>query len=188
MADNDDLFDTDGEEEPVTGSSDADNAPAPQDGDSASGSESDSQDESERVKFWMSKAQKAEAALAKASKQKTPAARPAGDDSSEAPEVNEFQEFIKRSAQEGLFKEDPRLADFGFTVDDLAGSSLAEMRAARTRLVKVIEKAESRGLNAAYQRLGIDPSVAGGSSEKRDYASMTDEEFEKEIQRAKSLI
>ena len=196
MADNDDLFGgTSGDTDGTTDSGDAPKAPATQ-GDGSDASQSNSSAEEKGVAYWMSEAQKAQAALRRAQgldskgqpKQDTKADQKPTDASSDAtPQPSEFEAYMRESVRRQLFAEEPRLKDFGFALEDISGESLAEMEANRQRLVKVIEKAESRALNQAFEKVGIDPSLAGGPQERKDYAAMSPEEFEKEIQRAKGL-
>lgn len=161
----------------TSGSGEAPEPPAPQ----ANASESATEDpKDKRISDLMSQLQttQAENNRLKGVKQdgtKKPEA--AAPSTAPNPEQDEFREYLKLTAQTSLFNEDPRLKDFGFTAEDIAGDSLADMRAKRKQLVSVIEKAESRGLNAAFERMGLDASQAGGPDEKRDFASMSEKEI-----------
>lgn len=196
MADNDDLFDGTIADDGATGSGDGDPTPPATQGDGSDAAKSNSSTEDKGVAFWMSKAQAAEAALRKAqgldSKGQPKAdAKPDPKSADAAPEPtareSEYAAYLKEAALERLFNEEPRLKDFGYSLEDISGDSLEEMKANRNRLVKVIDRAESRALNRAFEQVGIDPALAGGPTEKRDFAAMTDEEIEKEIARAKGL-
>ena len=143
----------------------------------------------------MSKAQSAEAEVNRLkgkpqTSKKQEAATPSGDDSGAQPDpgqdrLGEFESYMRESVRNQMFGEDARLKDFGFSLEDISGDTPAQMQASRQRLIQVIEKSQSRALNEAYEQLGIDPSIAGGSAERKDYAAMSPEEFEKEIQKAK---
>lgn len=195
MADNDDLFDTtDDAANDAAGSGDGAATPPATQGDGSDATGSNSSTDDKGVAYWMSKAQKAEAALRKAqgldsTGQPKPAAKPPTQSADAAPESreSEYAAYLKEAAMERLFNEEPRLKDFGYSLEDISGDSLSEMKANRDRLVKVIDRAESRALNRAFEEVGIDPALAGGPTEKRDFASMSAEEFEKEIARAKGL-
>lgn len=196
MADTDDLFDdTDGSDDGASESGTEESSSSAPQGDGGNGGESNSKTD-KRIADWMSRAQAAEAELnrLKGLDQKgNPKPRTDGRSSDaaaqEAPasQPSEFEGYMRESVRRQLFAEDDRLKEFGFSLEDIAGDSLAEMQASRTRLVKVIEKASSRALNQAFERIGIDPSVAGGPTERKDYAALSDEEFEKEIAKAKGL-
>lgn len=196
MADNDDLFDEGTGSDDASGSGDGtQDPPAPQ-GDGSDGGASGSSTD-DRVAFWMSKAQSAEAEVNRlkgvrqdGTPKDKPGPKSSGDQQPPAGQpdrLTEFTNFARENVRNQLFSEEPRLKEFGFSLDDIAGDSLAEMQANRQRLVKVIEKAESRALNQAFEKVGIDPSLAGGPTERKDYSAMSDEEFEKEIARAKGL-
>lgn len=195
MADTDDLFDnTDDADDGAAGSGDSSTEPAPQ-GDGSDATGSNSSTEADRVKYWMSKAQAAEAELNKQRgldakgqpKQSKPEPKSTDANTPAEPEGSEFEAYMREAVRNQIFTEEPRLKDFGFSLNDIGGDSLAEMRANREQLVKVIDRAESRALNRAFEQVGIDPSLAGGPREKRDFAAMSDEEIEKEIARAKGL-
>lgn len=199
MADNDDLFDsTDGADDGAAGSGDGDATPPATQGDGSDATGSNSSTQEKGVAYWMSEAQKAQAALRKAQgldqkgnpkpdAKPTPKSTDAAEGTPEAARLSEFEAFARENAREQLFNQEPRLKDFGFSLEDIGGETLAEMRANREQLVKVIDKAESRALNKAFETVGIDPALAGGPREKRDFAAMSDEEIEKEIARAKGL-
>lgn len=184
MADTeDDLFEgalPEGESD--EGSGEADEAPALQDDAKAEATE-DPKDK--RIRDLMSQLQRTEAENNRLKGQKQDGTKKEATPSTTVdPSTAEMQAYLKETVQQRIFDEDPRLREFGFGVEDIAGDDLAAMRANRKKLQAVIEKAESRGLNAAFERMGLDPSVAGGPQETRDFASMSDKEIAELLDKA----
>lgn len=158
---------------------DADDAPPPK--------------ESKRVSDLTSKwqkaearAKKAEAALAKSRKQ------PASDDQADDARGAEAQEWIEAQrefARERAFTSDARLAEYGLTSEDITGDTPGAMRDGVKRYVALIDAIETKVRNRVLADHGLTPDTPGGGKEERlDFASMSDEDFEKQVRRAKSHL
>lgn len=166
--------------------------------DSAPPKEEGSADKSEqRINDLMGKWQKEEAARKKAEAEL--AALRSGQSGAQqgegAGDVNtggdEFLQFARQQTRESLFNSEPRLAKYGFSADDIAGDSLTEMKASFTAHVKRINGMESLVRREILTQHGLDPevSVSGGGTEKgTDFATMSDEDFEKFLKKRDSLV
>lgn len=170
----DQLEDDGGQEDAPSGS---DNSAPPKD-------ESAPKDEGKRVNDLMSKwqqaearARKAEAALA--ARDGTQADEPQGDTTNDR--VNEFEVFARENARQTLYGSNPLFAQAGLEVDDIAGETLAEMRASAKKHLKILQGMEGRLRNKILAEHGLDPEVATGAGTESvpSFSSMSDEEFAK---------
>lgn len=95
--------------------------------------------------------------------------------------VSEFEEFARENARITLFNSDPRLAEAGLQPGDIAGTTLAEMRASKDKHLKLIGGIEGRLRNRLLSEHGLDPEVATGAGTEQapSFATMSDEEFAK---------
>lgn len=177
--------DTDDSDSIDDGSGDADDAArSPDDGGSA-----DSTDPKDaRIAALMSRAQKAEAALAKATKGKGSAVdgqtndQADGDRSSDR--VSEMEQYWASKTREDIFRREG-LDKYFDSPDVVEGNSLAEIKASAERLKKVADKAMSTARQEAFARAGIDPDIGGGAPGKpTDWAALSDEEFDKQFDKA----
>lgn len=138
--------------------------------------------EDKRVNDLMSNWQKAEA-RAKKAEAELAAARggqsqePQGDAGNDR--VTEFEEFARENARITLFNSEPLLAQAGLEAGDLAGTTLAEMRASLKKHLKVVSGMESRLRNKVLQEHGLDPEVATGAGTEKtpSFSTMTEKEF-----------
>lgn len=140
-----------------------------------------------RINDLMSRAQKAEARAAKAEAALKAAKGESKDDQSDgeadskAPVRDEFVEFARENARSTLFGSDPRLAAYGLTAEAIVGNTISEMQASLKAQKKLIDGIESAARQSVLREHGLDPEVStGAASEKApDFASMSQEEFEK---------
>lgn len=169
-----DQLDTDGDDDAADSGSDnsapPENAQAPK-------------DEGKRVNDLMGKWQ-AEQARANRLERELAAARGSTDQAegtqgdNGAAEVDEFKEFARENARTTLFNSDPRLAEAGLSVEDIAGTTLTEMRASVKKHLKVVDGIEGRLRNKLLAEHGLDPEVATGQGEKPvSFSTMTDKQF-----------
>lgn len=147
-----------------------------------------SESESKRIADLMSKwqkaearAQKAEAALGKKSGGQTKGKKASTDF------MSEFEAFAREDARARLFNSDPRFAKYGLEPSVIAGESIEDMQASAQRQIKMLDSLESRIRNEVLTEHGLDAGVSGagkgGGSSLPDFGSMSDEDFEKLIQR-----
>lgn len=175
----DDLFDN-LEDDDQTDQSDSEEAPAPdQDDTDSEEAQSDSDNSEKRIRDLTSKWQKAEAKarkLAQAAKSQTKDEAPEA-----APRDDEFTQFMRENVRTTLFSQNPLLAEYGFEASDIAGQTPTEMKASLSKLTKRLTAMEAVAVKRAQERLGIDPDISGGMTGENlpDFASMSDEEFEK---------
>lgn len=165
-------------------------------GDSGSGSDDSAppadspapKDESKRIKDLMSKWQAAEARANRLQAQLAGAGAGQGDQGGEpqggddaAGDASEFVEFARENTRTMLFASDPRLADYGLTAEDIAGTTLAEMRASMTKHLKLIGGIEGKARNKILAEAGLDPDVATGASTEQapSFSTMSDADFAK---------
>lgn len=110
-----------------------------------------------------------------------------GETKSQPSEGEQWAALLRDQAQELLYRSDPRLAEYGIDKSLITGSTPEEMRASLAAQIKLVEAIETRARNKALVEHGLEPEVRGGSGERApDYAAMSKEEFEKEVQRALS--
>lgn len=141
--------------------------------------------EGKRISDLMSNWQKAEARATKA--ETALAARDGGaaaqgdDQQGDATNarISEYEEFARANARSTLFGSDPQLAEAGLVVDDIAGSTLAEMRASMQKHQQVIGGIEGRLRNKILSEHGLDPEVATGQGTEKpvSFSTMTDKQF-----------
>lgn len=96
-------------------------------------------------------------------------------------ELDEFKEFARENARTTLYSSDPRLAEYGLKPEDIAGSTLAEMRASVKKHQSLIDGIETRARNRILAEHGLSPEVATGASTESTpkFSEMSDEEFDK---------
>lgn len=182
--------DLDEEEESQDSDSGSDNSAPPDD------EGSDSKGEKGRVDDLMSKWQKAEARAKKAeaalASAKAPADVKQGDKAADGGDAgsNEFLDFQRQSARENLFNQDPRFKEYGLSIDDISGNTLAEMKASAKAQRALIDGIETRARNKVLREHGLDAEVAtGAASEKTpSFSEMSQEEFEKFMKQRDSLL
>jgi hypothetical protein len=163
-----------------------------QDGDKGTDSGSDNsapptnepagKDDSKRVDDLMSmfnreqaRANRAEAALAAA----TGGQGTKDDDTNGDDGLEEFKAFARETARNTLFDSDPRLAAAGLTADDIAGSTLSEMKESVSKHQKVVSGIEGRLRNQILAEHGLSPEVqtGAGTEEGPSFSKMSKKEF-----------
>jgi hypothetical protein len=103
------------------------------------------------------------------------------------PEREAWIEAQRDFARERGLNSDPRLADYGLTSDDITGNTPAEIKASVKRWTDVIDAIETKARNRVLAEHGLSPEVAGGSAPKvPDVASLSDDDFEALVRRAKN--
>lgn len=168
-----DQLDADGDNDDADSGSD--NSAPPKD-------ESKPADESKRINDLMSNWQKeqarANAAEARLKALESNQASGAGD-ASNSSDADEFREFARENARTTLFNSDPRLADYGLAPEDIAGTTLTEMRASMKKHLKLVDGIEGRARNKILAEHGLDPDVATGQGTEKpvSFSTMTDKEF-----------
>lgn len=166
------------------------------DGDDASGDAGDApkepaKDEDKRIRDLQSaadkataRANKAEAELAKAlgKGEGTGEGAPARD-----PERAALLSELREASLDAVYGEFPDLKRFGISRDLVEGQTRVEMRESATSLVTLVKSVETKARNAALKEHGITPEPAGATRQPpKSYDSMSDEDFEKEIARART--
>lgn len=182
MADEDKDLDKDLDEDldADTDDSGSDNSAPPDDKDPKDNSE-------KRINDLMSRAQKAEA-RAKKAEDALAAKAPAsgsnqGDDKADSGNRpgDDFVDFARENARTTLFNSEPRFAAYGLKAEAISGTTVKEMRASFEAQKKLIDGIESAARQKVLREHGLDPEVSTGSASEKspDFASMSQEEFEK---------
>jgi hypothetical protein len=138
--------------------------------------------ESKRINDLMSNFNREQArANAAEAKLKALESGQAGDagDTSNSSDADEFREFARENARTTLFNSDPRLAEYGLAPDDIAGTTLTEMRASMKKHLKLVDGIEGRARNRILAEHGLDPDVATGQGTEKpvSFSTMSDKEF-----------
>ena len=136
------------------------------------------------------RANKAEKALKEALKALGQGEQPDGDGEPATgkpdPERAALMQEIREAGLDAVYAENPLLKTYGIERDLVQGASRAEMRESATALVALIKSIETKAKNAALAEHGITPEpVSGKRTPPKSYDQMSDEEFEKEIARAR---
>jgi hypothetical protein len=98
------------------------------------------------------------------------------------PEVQAWMDAAKDGARERYYNADPRFADYGLEQSVIDGSTPDEMRASRKRWSDLIDSIETKVRDQVLGEHGIIPESVGNTrGPKRDYGSMSAEDFEKEV-------
>lgn len=128
------------------------------------------------------RANKAEAALAKSLKPGESAGSGKND-----PEQAALMTELREASLDAVFGEFSELRDYAIDRALIEGSTRAEMREAATSLVGLIKSVETKARNKALREHGIKAEPAGATRQTpKNFSEMSNEDFEKEIARAKS--
>ena len=101
-------------------------------------------------------------------------------------EVRAWVQAVRESEIDRIYQSDPRFEAYGFQRGDLAGETPAEIKASADRFRQLIERVEGAARNSLQRELGVVPDIVPERrGPRKDFASMSSEEFEKEIARAK---
>ena len=123
------------------------------------------------------RANKAEAALAKALN----AGEGAAKEGSKDPERDALLVELRESSLDAVFGEYAELKSYGIDRNLIEGRTRAEMRESATALVALIKSVATRERNRVLKESGITPEPAGSTrTPPKDWGSMSDEDFEKE--------
>ena len=151
----------------------ADGAPQDDSGDEPKG-------EAKRIRDLMSRAQKAEAEVARL--KKAPQQKPKPRDRQAGETADEYTEFAREHTRQMLFDSDPRLAQAGLTLEDIAGKSVAEMKASFEAKRKLIDGLQATIRQQVLEEHGLVPDFGGGAGRDADIEALvngSDEDFDK---------
>lgn len=184
MADDNDL-DLFGSDEPLDGDDEGD---ASDDGD---GGESGGEDQTEkRLKDLQSRLDKETARANKAEKalQAKPGdagERPGGGTND--PDRAAWEAELLEDRRDAIYAAHPELKEFGIDRSLIDGRTRDQMRASAAALVSLVKSVEAKTRNKVMKDFGLKAEPAGTSrSAPKDYASMSDEDFEKEMALARA--
>ena len=151
-----------------------------------SGDEDTSKSTDKRISDLQSKADKE---TARANKAETrlkalEAALKEGDTKDSKPEAetagNGVNDAVLDMARMFVFQQNPKLAQYGISSSDLAGSTPAAVAQSATELVARFEKIETQVRNKVLADQGLAPELDSGVPEPaRDFTKMSSEDFEK---------
>lgn len=128
------------------------------------------------------RANKAEAALAKALKRDE--GEPAG---SKDPEREALMAELRETSLDAVYAEFDLLRSYNIDRSLIEGGTRAEMREAATQLVGLIKSVETKARNRVLKDHGIVAESSGATrTPPKNFNEMNPEDFEKEITRAKS--
>jgi len=175
----DDLFDgiMDGDDSGGDDGADGADATSP-----ASGSSDEGKDK--RIRDLMSRAQKAEAELAKVRKAQETNPKPEGSQPA-APQISdEFSAYMRESVRRQIFA-DAGLADLGLDTSAIEGRTVEEMQASAKRYSDLLGGLRDQVRDQVLKEHGLSPDAGGGSGGTAvDYAALTPEDFEKLVNKA----
>lgn len=127
------------------------------------------------------RANKAEAALAKS------VTRDGNKGESKDPERDALLVELREASLDSVYGEYPELRRYGIDRNLVEGRTRAEMRESATSLVALVKSVATKAKNDALKEAGLSAEPVGGTRQPpKDYASMSDEDFEKELARARS--
>ena len=184
--DTDDQLDVDSDVEDTDGA-DEETDEAGAAGDEGSESDNDSPAD-KRIRDLQSKADKAEA---RANRLEKLLAKAAGSGEGNAsgskdPERDALMTELREASLDAVFGEFPELTTYGIDRSLIEGRTRAEMREAATSLVGLIKSVETKARNKALRDAGVKADPTGATRQPpKNYATMSDEDFEKEIARAR---
>ncbi len=152
--------------------------------------EADKAKEDKRISDLQSKADKAEA---RANKAEAALAKTVSRGDGEAPKVQSDPERealmseLRDASLDAVFAEFAELKDYGVDRSLIEGRTRAEMREAATALVGLVKSVETKARNRVLKEHGIKAEPAGATRQPpKDFASMSNEDFEKELANSKS--
>ena len=140
-----------------------------------------------RISELQSKADKAEARANKL--EKLLSGRDDGGDGKDGkdPERAVLMTELREASLDAVYGEFEALKEYGIDRTLVEGTTRAEMRESATSLVGLIKNVETKARNKALREHGIKAEPAGATRQPpKNFASMSDEDFEKELARAKS--
>lgn len=110
-----------------------------------------------------------------------------GADGSNDPERAALVTELREASLDAVYGEFAELKEYGIDRALIEGATRAQMRESATSLVGLVKGVETKVRNKVLREHGIKAEPAGSArSAPKDYGSMSDEDFEKELARARS--
>lgn len=184
MADNEerDEFDFDGDDEEEV-DVEEDSGDTPSDDSAATSSKA----VEKRISDLQSRADKAEARANKLEKLLAKRDDEGDAGGSKDPERNALLSELREAGLDSIYSQFTELTQYGIDRTLIEGATRAELRASAASLVALIKNIETKARNATLREFGLKADPSGTSRKPpRDYSQLSDEEFEKELAKAKS--
>lgn len=109
-----------------------------------------------------------------------------GDEGGKDPERQALLAELREASLDAVLGENPELKQYGIDRNLIEGANRAELRESATQLVSLVKSVATKARNAALREHGLNAEPVGGTREKpKNYGTMSDEDFEKELARAK---
>jgi hypothetical protein len=136
-----------------------------------------------RIRDLQSQLDKAKAELNKVMKQ---AKANGGSEGPERdPEVQKWMTAAVEMTRTRVYESDPLFSEMGISSAAITGDTPEEMQASAKELSRLVKRIVTRTQNKVMREHGLTPEPRdSGREAKQSYASMSSEDFEKEIQRA----
>ena len=100
------------------------------------------------------------------------------------PELRQWLDAAKDQARTRFYESEPRFKEYGIDPGLIQGDTPEEMQASVTRLRKQVAKIETQIRQKVLTEHGYVEEPKGGTpTPKRDWASMSSEDFDKEVRR-----
>ncbi len=141
---------------------------------------------SDLTSMWQKAEARAKALEAKTSKKDADGAKSGSANSGEG---QQWIQFAQTQARDQIFASDPRFAELGLDRSSIAGTTPAEMQESGKRLMDLLDTIETTLTTSILKKHGLSPEVKGAApagGKRKGYDEMSDEDFEKELARAKS--
>lgn len=109
------------------------------------------------------------------------------DSGSNDPERTALLAELRETSLDAVYGEYSELKDYGIDRALIEGRTRAEMRESATALVGLIKSVATKARNKALQEAGVKADPTGATRQPpKNYGAMSEEDFEKEIARARS--
>lgn len=132
-----------------------------------------------RLSDLQSKADKAEARANKLEKALADAGKGSGSGTND-PATEALMQELREASLDAVYGEFPELKKFSIDRSLIEGSTRAAMRESATSIVALVKNVSTQARNETLAEHGIKAEPAGATRSKpQDYASMSDEEFDK---------
>lgn len=110
-----------------------------------------------------------------------------GSEGSKDPERQALEDELREDRLDSVFAEFEELKSYRVSRDAIEGRTRAEMRDSAAQLVGLIKRVETRTRNRVLKERGLTADATGATrGTPKNYANMSDEDFEKELARGKS--
>lgn len=105
---------------------------------------------------------------------------------SEPPAAPDVSTALTEMARMFAVQQNPKLAEYGLTADDLTGLTPAEIAKSAADLVARFEKVETQVKNKVLAENGLAPAIEGDKAptKSRDFSAMSSEDFKKVMEAA----